>query len=316
MESKPSCAWHPLLAADTQPGSHNLSCPLHSSPVDGTSHSVHPTSHTPQVVADRQATMLVAQIYMHLVMGLPVDCPLGFATNPRSRLCQRGAAAGAAQPSSIAAEEGEERCCGDAQHAGSHSSVFEAAACAFARQRQQRADAAAEAAAAADMGRLSVGGACSSGCAGASPAAARLPPGSPAVASAPTPTNAGAAAAAAAPAVQPIARVRHLGIGKRVGSRRTLFDMAGEAEAAGKQQQQLADGSKSPAGAASSAALQQAAAMAGRGAAAVDMVAGVAVEQAMSPSHASLRAMAQRAAAAAAGPHPASWDSRKRLRFD
>jgi hypothetical protein len=112
--------------------------------------------------------------------------------------------------------------------------------------------------------------------------------------------------------------VRHLGIGKRVGSRRTLFDMAGEAEAAGKQQQQqeVAAGSKSPGGAASSAALQQAAAMAGRGAAAVDMVAGVAVEQAMSPSHASLHAMAQRAAAAATGPNPASWDSRKRLRFD
>lgn len=270
----------------------------------------------PQVVADRQATMLVAQIYMHLVMGLPVDCPLGFATNPRRRLCQRGPAAGAAQPSSSQAEDAEERCCGDVQHASMHSSVFEAAACAFARQRRQRADVAAEAAAAADLGRLSVGGPCGSGCAGASPAAARLLPGSPAVVSAPTPTNAGVAAAAAAPAVQPTARVRHLGIGKRVGSRRTLFDMAGEAEAASKQQQLVAEGSKSPAGAASTAALQQAAAMAGRGAAVTDMVAGVAMEQAMSPSHASLRAMAQRAAAAAAGPHPASWDSRKRLRFD
>lgn len=295
-------------------------------PAKSSGPSCHPPYRThatlPQVVADRQATMLVAQIYMHLVMGLPVDCPLGFATNLRRRLCQRGAAAGAAGPSSSQAEEAEERCCGEAQHAGTHSSVFEAAACAFARQRQARADAAAEAEAAADMGRLSVGGPCANSCAGASPAAARLPLGSPAVASAPTPTGAGAAAAAAAaPAVQPTARVRHLGIGKRVGSRRTLFDMAGEAEApskqqAAQQQQLMAEGSKSHAGAASSAALQQAAAMASRGAAAADMVAGVALEQAMSPSHASLRQMAQRAAAAAAGPNPAGWDSRKRLRFD
>ena len=214
----------------------------------------------------------------------------------------------------------EERCCGEAAHAGAHGSVFEAAACAFARQRRQRAEAAAEAAAEADMRRLSVDPAGGSGCAGASPVAARVGHGSPPLASAPTPTNgATSAAAAAAPAVQPTARVRHVGIGKRVGSRRTLFDVAAEGEPAGRQQQPLGGGSKSPDAApdAAAAALQQAAAMLGRaGTAAVELVAGVALEQAMSPSHASLRAMAQHAAAAAAPPQPAGWESRKRLRFD
>lgn len=277
------------------------------------------------MVPDRQATTLFAHTYMHMSMGRPVDCPLGYPSNPRRRLCQRGTQGGPAPAPSSQQEEAErqERCCGQAEHAGTHGSVFEAAACAFARQRRQRAEAAAEAAAAAGMRRLSVGAAGGSGCAGASPVAARQGPGSPPLASAPTPTNAGssaaAAAAAAAPAVQPTARVRHVGIGKRVASRRTLFDIAAEGDAAGRQQPALGEGSKAPADAADSAAvaLQQAAAMVSRaGTAAVDMVAGVALEQAMSPRHASLRAMAQRAAAAAAPPQPAGWESRKRLRFD
>lgn len=267
--------------------------------------------HLLQVHGDRQTCQLIATVYMTVTMGGPVDCPLGFPTSARRRLCQRGSAAAAAE---VAAPQ---RACGLAEHAGQHGSVFEAAVCALARQRQQREDAASEAAAEADMRRLSVDGA-AAGCsaAAASPAAAcvaRVAPASPLVQEAPTPTAAGAAAQAA-PAVQPVPRVRHVGLGKRVGSRRALFDLAGGAETGAQQQQpELQDGSKAAAAAPKPLAVLAASSSA---AAAADVVAGgVSLEMRLSPNHASLRALVAQAAAEAAAPQPGGW-GRKRLRFD
>jgi hypothetical protein len=284
-----------------------------------------------QVVSDRMATMLVAQLYMHMVMGLPVDNPLGLPTIQRPRHCQRGdaeaseqaAAAAAAVRSSSSPEAAADVAavlCGLTEHAGQHGSVFEAVVCAFARHRRQRQDAEAEEAAAADLRRLSVG----------QLPAAQEAPGSPArtasgslLEEVPTPSN--PASSAAAPALQPTARVRHLGVPTRVGSRRTLFDMAGgsseEEQAAGCPSSgaaaQLAQGSKSAATAepAAEVAAAAAAAAAPRGGGSM-LAGGVNLEMLMSPNHASLRGMAQQAAAAAAAQaNPAGWESRKRLRF-
>lgn len=256
--------------------------------------------------------MLIAQIYMHLAMGLPLNCQLGFSTIARRRLCQRagGAAAdGASTSSAGAAASGEGRAepqCGLVQHAGRHASVFDAAVCTFARQRLQREDAEAEARTAAGIGRLVVGG---------SPPATCFAPASP-LAHAPTPPNANTAAAQlAAPAVQPTVRVRHFGIGKRVGSRRTLFDMVGGAGGDAKQLQQQvgeASGSKSPSDGMALPPQQLACS-----AAAVDVLAGsVSLEMAMSPRHASVQALLVQQQLAAAVPNPASWEGRKRLCFD
>lgn len=256
---------------------------------------------------------------MGLVMGQPADCPLGYPTSARRRACQRADAASAASSSSsseaaaaAAAEQAApRRDCG--QSGCSHASVFEAAACALARQRRQRQHAAAAQAAEASMRRLSVDG--SADGTAASPAApgsaARVAPASPRIHDAPTPTagaSNAAAAAAAPPGVQPTARVRHLGISKRCGSRRSLFDLAGDAK---QPPAELMDGGKELA----PAPLQHVAA--GTAVAPADVPVGdVALEMALSPRRASMRALAEHAAAAAAAPQPVGWESRKRLRFD
>ena len=293
-----------------------------------------------QVASDRKSSMLVAQTYMHLVMGIPLDCPLGMRTIARRRRCQQqqagadptaaeeAARAGvgpssAADSNEIAAAGSPERpSCGLATHAGKRSSAFDAAVCALVRAREQQPGG--DSAEAAGSGV-------------ADDQAAAADPGSP-VAAAPTPSI--PAPPAAAPGLQPMARVRHhhqLGIPKRVGSRRTLFDMVtadggddNGGDGVGSRQHCSGEGGssrlggKSPRQSASLGSRQQhqqeeqrrePAAAAAAGAAAGVVVGSVTLEQLMSPSHASLHGLAAQQAAAAQPP-PAALESRKRLRFE
>lgn len=280
-----------------------------------------------QVAADRLANMLMAQVYLHMAMGVPLDSPLGLRTSARRRHCQRsgsdgiaGAAGGAQEPAAAGEAAGERApaaaACGLAEHAGRHGSAFEAAVCGFSRRRQQAA--AAEAGAGAGEGvRRTSADACGTGLAaeGAGTAAPGCgAPSSPAaLTQAPTPTVAAqpAAAGAAAP-VQTLSRVRHVGVPQRAPSRRTLF---APAPACGEQE----PGSKAAPAAAEAAAagVSAAAGTAGTG----DVVLGsVGLEMCMSPSRSSLQALVQQAAAAAAAaaaqPEVGAWESRKRLRFE
>ncbi|KAI3426013.1 hypothetical protein D9Q98_007981 [Chlorella vulgaris] len=273
----------------------------------------------PLVVSDRHATMLVAQVYMHLVMGVALEYPLGLRTISHRRHCQQAAAAApAADPAVEQAQQQQQQqapaapqgVSGLPAHAGQHGSALEAVVCAYGRHQQaqlqpQGADADA---AEAGMRRLSVSATQPQAPSSAAAAAAGLAPQSPAfmLTQVPTPT---AAAHAAAPLAQQQSRVRHLGIGKRVGSRRTLFGMAGSSK--GEQfGSKLAAADTAP-------AVAQAAGMGGqspRGDASTQvLVGGVTLEMHMSPNRASISSMAAAAAAAAFG--EVSMDSRKRLRF-
>jgi hypothetical protein len=252
-------------------------------------------------MADRQATMLMAQAYMHMAAGVALETPLGLATNPRPRACQladsRGSAA--AVPT-----------CNTEAHSGQHASWLEAAVCALACHREQRRHAA-EHAAEEGLRRLSVEPGCcyepaelaALRCqhAEAPGSAARLAPASPqALADAPTPTLAAHAAAGLVPVPpQPLqALVRSITLTKRAVSRRTLFDGAEEAP-------------KTFPAAAPSNPSAFCDAIAARGMGSVDL------EMLMSPCRASLP---QAVAGTAAAPpsidsQPAAWQSRKRLRF-
>lgn len=263
--------------------------------------------------------MLVAQVYMHLVMGVALEYPLGLRTISHRRHCQQAAAAApAADPAVEQAQQQQQQqapaapqgVSGLPAHAGQHGSALEAVVCAYGRHQQaqlqpQGADADA---AEAGMRRLSVSATQPQAPSSAAAAAAGLAPQSPAfmLTQVPTPT---AAAHAAAPLAQQQSRVRHLGIGKRVGSRRTLFGMAGSSK--GEQfGSKLAAADTAP-------AVAQAAGMGGqspRGDASTQvLVGGVTLEMHMSPNRASISSMAAAAAAAAFG--EVSMDSRKRLRF-
>lgn len=260
-----------------------------------------------QVASDRQCSQLVAQAVIHLMMGVQLECPLGLPTTARRRQAPAAAAPSpvAQPPRSVEA------------HAGGHASVFETVARAFARQRRHQAEVAAEATADA-LQELSVDG---SGSDAAAPALAAdeargIAPGSPPGFEAPTPTA--GAATSAAPAVAPVARVRNIGLGKRVSSRRTLFDTVNGASAASEAKDSSAASGKPSAtaqAAAAPAGLHPAASAAAT-CEASGMLGGVALEMAMSPNRASVRAMEAAAAAAAAPLVPASWAGRKRLRFD
>ncbi|KAL4436734.1 hypothetical protein ABPG75_003873 [Micractinium tetrahymenae] len=266
-------------------------------------HDLYALGDHPLVASDRQSSQLVAQAVIHMMMGVQLDCPLGLPTVTRRRQPQAAHALPA----------GAELDCGAEEHLGAHASVFEAAACAFARQRRHRADAAAEATAAALEG-LSVDGCCSSAAAGAGAGsvALGLAPGSPPAFEAPTPTAAGAANAA--PAVAPTARVRNIGLGKRVGSRRMLFDTA--ADCSGSSSSSSSEGNVGSKSAAAEPAAVPAGLHVAAAAGASCMVGAVALEMAMSPNHASVRALEAVAAAAAAPLAAAAWAGRKRLRFD
>lgn len=234
------------------------------------------------------------------MMGVQLDCPLGMPTITRRRQAPQGATS----------SPREQLNCGLEEHAGAHASVFEGAACAFAHRRRRQAEAAAEATTAALQG-LSVHSHASDAAAEAE--ARDIAPGSPPSFEAPTPTA--PAATNAAPAVAPTARVRHVGLGKRVSSRRTLFDRAGGSSSSSAEDGS-SEGNKSAAAPAAAAAGLQPAALVAGGCDAGRMLGGVALEMVMSPNRASTRAMEEAAAAAAAPLVPATWAGRKRLRFD
>ncbi len=236
------------------------------------------------------------------MMGVQLDCPLGMPTIIRRRQAPQGAAA----PPQAQLN------CGLKEHAGAHASVFEAAVCAFAHRRRRQAEAAAEATTAALQG-LSVHSHASDAAAGAEAEARDIAPGSPPSFEAPTPTA--PAATNAVPAVAPTARVRHVGLGKRVSSRRTLFDRAGGSSSSSAEDGSSEGNKSAAAPAAAAVGLQPAAPVAG-GCDAGRMLGGVALEMVMSPNRASTRAMEEAAAAAAAPLVPATWAGRKRLRFD
>lgn len=254
------------------------------------------------MASDRQCSQLVAQAVIHLMMGVPLDSPLGMPTTMRRRQALAGPAAAPRMQLS----------CGLEEHSEAHASVFEAVACTLAHQRRRAAETAAEATTAALQG-LSVDSDRSGAAAEAE--VHGIAPGSPPAIEAPTPTA--AAASSAAPAAVPAARVRHIGLGKRVSSRRTLFDTASKASTSSSSEEDLSVASKSAAAAAPAmapAGLQPAAP-----AVACDggrMLGSVALEMVMSPNHASTRALEAAAAAAAAPLAPATWAGRKRLRFD
>ncbi|PSC70244.1 kelch 17 [Micractinium conductrix] len=267
----------------------------------------------PLILKDRPTNQLVALTVIHLSMGQVLHAPLGMPTNIRRRRCLRGDDAAPAQQQQQLSDA-DRRCCGQAGH--EHGSVFEAAACAFAQQSAARADAAADVAA-AGLRRLSVEG-CQGGAVPAEePAApgstARVAPASPPAVEAPTPTA--ASHAAAVPALVPTSRVRHVGIGKRVSSRRTLFGMGGD-DAPGKQLQLQAgsDGDKATAAPAPPAAATHAAS--GSSSGGEGIMGGLRLEMSMSPNHASLRGLAAQAAAAAQPLPLTNSASRKKLRFN